>query len=64
MQKEVDKLYTYASYSVRDVQYAMFNLGYTKEDLLRACPKAPEGIESDPSIRRLKAVLTHPSKLP
>lgn len=63
VRKEVGRLYTYASYTVRDVQYAMFNLGYTKEDLLRDCPKAPEGTEPDPTIRRLKAVLTHPSKL-
>jgi len=57
----VDMLYKYASYSVRDVQYAMFNLRYTKQDLLdRGCPKAPPGPEPDPTLRRLKAVLTHP----
>jgi hypothetical protein len=52
----VDRLMTYASMTVRDVQYAMFNLGYTKERLLRdGCPRAPDGPEPDPSIRRLKA---------
>lgn len=57
----VDRLMTFASMTVRDVQYAMFNLGYTKELLLeKGCPKAPDGPEKDPTIRRLKAVLTHP----
>jgi hypothetical protein len=52
---------TYASMTVRDVQYAMFNLDYTPERLLKeGCPKAPAGVEPDPCIRRLKAVLTHP----
>jgi hypothetical protein len=52
---------TYASMAVRDVQYAMFNLDYTPERLLKeGCPKAPAGPEPDPCIRRLKAVLTHP----
>jgi hypothetical protein len=52
---------TYASMTVRDVQYAMFNLDYTPERLLKeGCPKAPVGPEPDPCIRRLKAVLTHP----
>ena len=60
VQKRLDTLYTLASYTVRDVQYAMFNLGYTYEDLMRDCPKAPEGPEPDPTLRRLKAVLTHP----
>lgn len=64
VQKDVDKLYTYAAYTVRDVQYAMFNLGYSKEDLLHGCPKAPDGLEPDPVLRRLKAVLTHPSEFP
>lgn len=58
---KVDRLMTYASMTVRDVQYAVFNLGYSPEKLLKeGCPKAPEGDERDPSIRRLKAVLTHP----
>jgi hypothetical protein len=57
----VNRLMTFASMTVRDVQYAMLNLGYDKEQLLRkGCPKAPDGPESDPSLRRLKAVLTHP----
>jgi len=57
----VDRLMNFAAMTVRDVQYAMFNLGYTKEQLLRdGCPKAPIGQEPDPSIRRLKAVFTHP----
>ena len=61
VKKRVDRLMTFASMTVRDVQYAMFNLGYTKEDLLKeGCPKAPDGPEPDPTIRRLKAVLTHP----
>jgi all-trans-retinol 13,14-reductase len=51
---------TYASITVRDAQYAVFNLGYSAEQLLKNCPKAPAGYDPDPSIRRLKAVTTHP----
>ena len=52
----IDRLMTFASMTVRDVQYAIFNLGYTKERLLtEGCPRAPDGVEPDPSIRRLKA---------
>lgn len=61
VQTRVDNLMKYASMTVRDVQYAMFNLDYTPERLLQeGCPKAPAGPEPDPCIRRLKAVLTHP----
>mmetsp|Transcript_27927 Transcript_27927/g.62321 ORF Transcript_27927/g.62321 Transcript_27927/m.62321 type:complete len:680 (+) Transcript_27927:108-2147(+) len=58
--KRTQRLYKFASMTVRDVQYALFNLGYDPEQLLKSCPKAPYGPEPDPSIRRLKAVLTHP----
>jgi hypothetical protein len=51
---------TFAAMTVRDAQYAVFNLGYTHDQLLKHCPKAPEGPDSDPAIRRLKAVTTHP----
>ena len=54
------RLYQYGKLTVRDVQHAVLSLGYSGEDLLRNCPKAPEGNEVDPSIRRMKAVLTHP----
>jgi all-trans-retinol 13,14-reductase len=57
----VDRLRKFASMTVRDVQYAVFNLGYTKDELLqKGCPKAPDGPEPDPVLRRIKAVLTHP----
>ena len=57
----IDRLMKFAAMTVRDVQYAIFNLGYTKERLLQdGCPKAPKGPEPDRSLRRLKAVLTHP----
>jgi all-trans-retinol 13,14-reductase len=57
----VDRLMKFASMTVRDVQYAMLNRGYTADQLLEhGCPSAPPGPEPDPSIRRLKAVLTHP----
>jgi all-trans-retinol 13,14-reductase len=60
--KRVERLYRIASMTVRDVQYAIFNLGYGPDQLLLAssCPKAPIGPEPDPCLRRLKAVLTHP----
>lgn len=58
---KVDRLMTFAAMTVRDVQYAMLNLGYSPDDLVsHGCPRAPPGSEPDPSIRRLKAVLTHP----
>jgi all-trans-retinol 13,14-reductase len=57
----VERLYKFAALTVRDVQYAMFNLGMTPDEIVeQGCPTAPEGPEPDPSIRRLKAVLTHP----
>lgn len=37
----VDELMKLASYTVWDTQYAVFNLGYTIEQLLQECPKAP-----------------------
>ena len=56
IKQRVERLMTFASMTVRNVQYAMFNLGYSKEQLLRdGCPIAPDGPELDPSIRRLKA---------
>jgi phytoene dehydrogenase-like protein len=61
VQKRVDRLFKYASMTVRDVQYSVFNLGYTADRLLtQGCAKAPIGAEPDPTLRRLKAVLTHP----
>ena len=54
------RLMKFAAMTVRDAQYAVFTLGYSREQLLNNCPKAPEGPEPDPSIRRLKAVATHP----
>lgn len=58
--KRVKTLYKLASYSVRDVQYAVFNLGYSIQDLLNDCPQAPPGTEQDPILRRVKGVLNHP----
>jgi all-trans-retinol 13,14-reductase len=61
VRKRLDRLMTIASMTVRDVQYAMLNLGYSIDYLIKnGCPPAPAGPEPDPSIRRLKAVLTHP----
>ena len=61
IQDRIDRLMTFATMTVRNVQYAILNLGYTADDLIhRGCPTAPPGPEPDPSLRRLKAVLTHP----
>ena len=63
VQSRVDRLMKYASLTVRDVQHAVLKLGYSKDQLLaeyQHIPKAPEGTETDTSVRRLKAVLTHP----
>ncbi|KAL7548451.1 hypothetical protein ACHAWF_011744 [Thalassiosira exigua] len=57
---KVERLYKYGALSVRDVQHAVLNLGYSSDQLLRNCPNAPEENEVDPSVRRMKAVLTHP----
>ena len=59
----VNRLMKYASLTVRDVQHAVLKLGYSMDQLLaeyQRIPKAPEGPEADTSVRRLKAVLTHP----
>ncbi|KAL3915009.1 MAG: hypothetical protein SGILL_005846 [Bacillariaceae sp.] len=60
LRKRIAKLYKLASYTVRDVQYAVFNLGYSIEDLLDSCPTAPSGPEPDLVLRRVKGVLNHP----
>lgn len=61
VQKRVDRLMTFASMTVRDVQYSVLNLGYTAHQLIQeGVQAAPDGMESDPTLRRLKAVLTHP----
>jgi len=60
LRKRIRQLRQLASYSVRDVQYAIFNEGYSIEDLLKDCPKAPRGPERDPVLRRVKGVLNHP----
>ena len=60
LRKDIQNLYKLASYTVRDVQYAVFNEGYSIEDLLKDCPKAPPGNEPDPVLRRAKGVLNHP----
>ena len=50
-----------ASMTVRDVQYAILNLGYTEDMLLDSgCPKAPEGPERDTLLKKVKGVLCHP----
>ena len=59
--RRLDRLYKLASMTVRNVQYAILNLGCTADDLIqRGCPVAPDGPEPDFVLRRLKAVLTHP----
>jgi len=60
LKKNINDLRTLASYTVRDVQYAVFNLNYSIEDLLENCPQAPPGPEPNPILRRVKAVLNHP----
>jgi len=54
LRKRIKELYKLASYTVRDVQYAIFNKGYSIDELLKDCPKAPEGPEPDPVLRRVK----------
>lgn len=54
MKDKVDRLYKYGAMTVRDAQHAVLSLGYSKEDLLKNCPKAPDGVEVDPSVRRMK----------
>jgi hypothetical protein len=54
LRKRVNELYRLASYSVRDVQYAIFNKGYSIDQLLIKCPQAPAGPEPDPVLRRVK----------
>lgn len=56
----VNKLRKYASLTVRDVQHAILDLGYTKEQLLEECPKDLPHLESRAIVQRLKAILAHP----
>ena len=62
VKKRIDRLLHFASMTVRDVQYAIFNCGYTIDDLVnKGCPTAPPQDDEDPPcIRRLKGVFTHP----
>lgn len=58
---KVNRLMKLASMTVRDVQYAILNLGYTEDMLLDSgCPKAPEGPERDTLLKKVKGVLCHP----
>lgn len=54
---KVQQLMVLAKLTVRDVLYAIFNLGYTKELLLQhPCPHAPSNVDHDHPLRqRLKA---------
>ena len=36
LQKRINRLYKLASYTVRDAQYAIFNLGYSIDELLES----------------------------
>jgi phytoene dehydrogenase-like protein len=58
----LSRLMKYASFTVRDVQHAVLNLGYSSEQILasESLPRAPEGPDPDFSIRRLKGILCHP----
>jgi all-trans-retinol 13,14-reductase len=62
--KRIREVYQLASYTVRDVQYVIFNLHYSMQDLLSkgitSTTRAPTGPEPDPVLRRVKAVLNHP----
>lgn len=60
VKSRIDTLMKLASYTVWDVQYAIFNLGCSLDYLRKYCPKAPFDVEPDPVLRRVKAVLTHP----
>jgi all-trans-retinol 13,14-reductase len=59
---KINGLMKYASFTVRDVQHSVLNLGYSPEQILSSetLPKAPEGPDPDYSIRRLKGILAHP----
>ena len=54
------RLMQYGALTVRDVQNAVLTLGYSKEQLLAHCPKAPPGRDANDTIQRLKAILAHP----
>jgi all-trans-retinol 13,14-reductase len=59
----VKTLLQYAALTVQDVQFAVFNLGYSKDDVLKnslQVPAAAQGTELHQAVRRLKAILAHP----
>jgi phytoene dehydrogenase-like protein len=63
LKPKVDLLRRYAAFTVNDVQYAVFNLGYSKEQLLsQPCHRAlPSYANLDSmELKRLKAILAHP----
>jgi all-trans-retinol 13,14-reductase len=60
VRSRVNRLMKYGALTVRDVQNAVLTLGYSKEQILDECPKAPPGRDSNDTIQRLKAILAHP----
>ena len=61
VKSRVEELRKLATLTVRDVLYAVLNLGYTKDLLLHhPCPHAPTGVDPNSKRQRLKAVLSHP----
>lgn len=60
VRRRIDQLYKLGSCTVKDIQFAVFNLNFSVEDILTHCAKAPQGSETNPVLRRIKAVLTHP----
>ena len=44
---KVDELMTYASYTVKDVQHAVFGLGYSPKEVLDGCPPAVENEDGE-----------------
>jgi hypothetical protein len=60
LRKRIHSLHNSASMTVRDVQYAALNLGYTQERLLQEeCLPALPGFEPDPTIRLSRRFSRH-----
>ena len=62
IQKKIERLMKYASFTVREIQHAVLKHGYLPEDILGtdALPKVPYGPDPDLAVRRLKGILCHP----
>lgn len=57
VEKKKNELMTFASHTVRDVQHAIFSLGYGRDELLNHCPRADEQEKGTSTVLHFRAGL-------